>query len=200
MALGRWWPISMWKYEKKLQFPVNIKKKDIRLAKALSTQYGGPDGELAAGLRYLNQRYTMPDEKGKALLTDIGSEELGHAEMVATMVYQLLRDATIAELKAAGLDGHYSEHGRAPFPLNANGVQFSAKYFASKGDPIVDLYEDLAAEEKARITYEYLMDLTDDPEVLAPLAFLHHREIVHFDRFKNLLDEYLSQGIQKRIN
>jgi spore coat protein JC len=189
----------MWKYVKMLQFPINIKRKDVSLAKVIVTQYGGPDGELSAALRYLNQRYTMPDEKGKALLTDIGTEELGHAEMVATMVYQLLQGATLEELKAAGLDGHYSEHGRAPFPVNANGVQFSTKYFATKGDPIVDLYENLAAEEKARITYEYLMDLTDDPDVLAPLAFLHHREVVHFDRFKNLLDEYLARGIQKRI-
>jgi spore coat protein JC len=180
----------MWVYEKKLEFPVNIKSRDIKLAKVIVTQYGGPDGELAAGLRYLNQRYTMPDSKGKALLTDIGTEELGHAEMVATMVYQLLQGATIEEIKAAGLAGHYADHGKAPFPINGDGVQFTTKYIASKGDPIVDLYEDLAAEEKARITYEHLIQLTNDPDVIAPLKFLRDREVVHFDRFSELLNEY----------
>ncbi|MDD4036294.1 MAG: manganese catalase family protein [Bacilli bacterium] len=185
----------MWRYEKKLQFPVNIKNKDVRLAKSIVTQFGGPDGELAAALRYLSQRYTMPDERGKALLTDIGTEELAHVEMISAMVYQLIQDATIEELKAAGLDGYYADHGKGIYPINASGVPFSATYFASKGDPIVDLYEDLAAEEKARITYEYLMNLTNDPDVIAPLAFLHHREVVHFDRFKDLLDDYLKRGI-----
>jgi spore coat protein JC len=185
----------MWRYEKKLQFPVNIKSKDLRMAKAIITQLGGPDGELAASLRYLSQRYTMPDEKGKALLTDIGTEELAHVEMISAIVYQLMRGATIEELKMAGLDGYYADHGKGIYPINASGVPFSAKYFASKGDPIVDLYENLAAEEKARITYEYLMDLTDDPDIIAPLAFLHNREVVHFARFKDLLDDYLKKGI-----
>ncbi len=184
----------MWIYKKMLQYPVNIKRKDLRIAKALTTQYGGSNGELAAALRYLNQRYTMPDNKGKALLTDIGTEELGHAEIISTMVYQLLKDASIEEIKAAGLDGHYAEHNKALFPTDANGVPFTAAYFATTGDPIADLQEDLAAEQKARAVYENLMDLTNDPDVLAPLAFLRQREIIHFQRFLELYNDYKTQG------
>jgi len=186
----------MWAYQKRLQYPINIKSKDLRLAKYLVTQYGGSNGELAAALRYLNQRYTMPDEKGKALLTDIGTEELAHVEMISTMVYQLMKDATIDELKAAGMDPHYAEHGLALYPTDANGVPFTVAYFATTGDPLADLSEDMAAEQKARSTYEYLIDLTDDPEVLAPLRFLREREIVHFQRFGEALDiarDYLKQ-------
>jgi spore coat protein JC len=185
----------MWKYEKKLQYPVNIKNKDLRMAKFLITQYGGSNGELAAGLRYLNQRYTMPDEKGKALLTDIGTEELGHAEMIASMAYQLIKDATAEEMKAAGLGGHYAEHKNALYPTDANGVPFTVAYFATTGDPIADIQEDMAAEEKARAVYENLMNLTNDPDVLAPLSFLRQREIIHFARFKELYDEYKARGL-----
>jgi spore coat protein JC len=184
----------MWMYKKMLEYPINIKKKDLRMAKYLVTQYGGANGELAAALRYLNQRYTMPDEKGKALLTDIGTEELAHVEMISTMVYQLMKDATVEELKVAGLGGHYAEHGKALYPTDANGVPFSVAYFSTTGDPIADLQEDLAAEQKARAVYENLMHLTDDPDVLAPLAFLRQREIIHFQRFLELYNEYKAKG------
>ena len=186
----------MWKYEKRLQYPVNIKKKDLKLAKYLVTQYGGSNGELAAAFRYLNQRYTMPDNRGKALLTDIGTEELAHVEMISTMIYQLMKDATIEELKEAGLDSHYAEHSRAIYPTDANGVPFTVAYFATTGDPLADLSEDMAAEQKARATYENLINLTDDPDVIGPLLFLRQREIIHFARFKELFDEYKSKGIK----
>ena len=180
----------MWKYVKTLQYPVNIKKKDLRIAKYLVTQYGGANGELAAAWRYLNQRYTMPDEKGKALLTDIGTEELAHVEIISAMIYQLMKDATIEEIKKAGLDSHYAEHNKALYPTDANGVPFTVSYFATTGDPIADISEDMAAEQKARAVYENLIDLTDDPDVIGPLLFLRQREIIHFTRFKELYDEY----------
>lgn len=179
----------MWIYEKKLQHPVKIKSKDVKMAKFLITQYGGPDGELAAALRYLNQRYTMPTGKTKAILNDVGTEELAHVEMIATMVYQLLKDATIDELKEAGLGGHYAQHDRALFPVDANGVPFSATYFATLGDPITDLHEDMAAEQKARATYEHLITLTDDHDVKDVLKFLWAREIVHYQRFGEALQD-----------
>ncbi|HHX16665.1 MAG TPA: manganese catalase family protein [Mollicutes bacterium] len=185
----------MWKYEKKLQYPVNIKNKDLKMAKYLVTQYGGSNGELAAALRYLNQRYTMPDEKGKALLTDIGTEELSHVEIISAMVYQLMKDATPEELRAVDMGGHFAEHGNALYPTDANGVPFTVKYFATTGDPIADLQEDMAAEEKARAVYENLINLTNDPDVIAPLSFLRQREIIHFQRFKELHDEYKARGL-----
>lgn len=188
----------MFSYQKRLQYPVNITKKDLRMAKYLITQYGGSNGELAAALRYLNQRYTMPDNRGKALLTDIGTEELAHIEMISTMIYQLMKDATMEEIKAAGLDAHYAEHNRALYPTDANGMPFTVTYFATTGDPIADLQEDMAAEQKARAVYENLIDLTNDPDVIAPLVWLRQREIVHFARFKELHDAYLSEGITKK--
>ena len=180
----------MWKYEKKLQFPVNIKNKNIKMAKYLITQVGGSNGELAATLRYLNQRYTMPDEKGKALLSDIATEEMAHMEMVSTMIYQMLDGATIEELKKEGLSSQYTEHGYGIYPTDSNGVPFSSTYFAVTGDPLADLAEDMAAEQKARATYENLMNLTDDEDILAPLSFLRQREIIHYERFKALYEEY----------
>lgn len=180
----------MFKYEKMLEYPINIKKKDIKMAKNLLAQLGGPDGELSASLRYLCQRFTMPDDKGKALLSDIGTEELGHVEMISAMVEQLLRGASIDELKKNGLAGWYVSHKRGIFPADQNGVPYTSAYIQSTGDPIVDLQEDMAAEEKARATYENLMDLTDDEDILAPLSFLRQREVVHFNRFKELHDEY----------
>lgn len=180
----------MFSYNKRLQYPVNIKKKDLRMAKYLITQYGGANGELAAALRYLNQRYTMPDNKGKALLTDIGTEELAHVEMISTMVYQLMKDATMEEIRAAGLDSHYAEHSKALYPTDANGVPFSVTYFATTGDPLADISEDMAAEQKARAVYENLIDLTTDPDVIAPLLWLRQREIVHFERFRELFEHY----------
>ena len=180
----------MWKYVKTLEYPVNIKKKDLRMAKYLVTQYGGANGELAAAWRYLNQRYTMPDDKGRALLTDIGTEELAHVEIISTMIYQLMKDATLEELKEAGLDAHYAEHAKALFPTDANGMPFTVTYFATTGDPLADLSEDIAAEQKARAVYENLIDLTDDPDVIGPLLWLRQREIVHYARFKELFDYY----------
>jgi len=188
----------MWKYQKALQYPVNIRSKDLRMAKLLVTQYGGANGELAASLRYLNQRYTMPDDKGKALLTDIGTEELGHVEMICTMIYQLMKGATLEELKQYGLDAHYAEHNKSLYPTDANGVPFSVTYFASTGDPVADLSEDMAAEQKARAVYENLISLTDDPSILEPLLFLRQREIVHFNRFKELYDEYKAKGYDQK--
>ena len=180
----------MWKYVKTLEYPVNIKKKDLRMAKYLVTQYGGSNGELGAALRYLNQRYTMPDNRGKALLTDIGTEELAHIEMISTMIYQLTKDATIEELESVGLGSHYAEHNRALYPTDANGVPFTVQYFATTGDPIADLYEDMAAEQKARAVYENLIDMTNDQDVIDVLLWLRQREIVHFNMFKDLATIY----------
>ena len=184
----------MWAYEKRLQYPINIKKKNLKMAKLLVTQYGGSNGELAAALRYLNQRYTMPDDKGRALLTDIGTEELAHVEMIQTMINQLLKDASFEELKNAGLDSHYAEHKKALYPTDANGVPFTVTYFATTGNPLADLMEDMAAEEKARAVYENLIDLAEDEDIIAPLLWLRQREVVHFNRFKSLYEEYKNKG------
>ncbi len=184
----------MFKYEKILEYPINVKRKDLKMAKLLITQFGGPDGELSASLRYLTQRFSMPDERGKALLTDIGCEELGHVEMICTMVNQLIKGATIEELKENNLDSWYAQHNTGLFPMDTNGVPYTSAYIASTGNPIVDLQEDMAAEEKARATYENLMDLTNDESLLAPLSFLRQREVVHYNRFKELLDYYKQKG------
>ena len=180
----------MFSYHKRLQYPVNIKKKDLRMAKYLVTQYGGANGELGAALRYLNQRISMPDDKGRALLNDIGTEELGHVEMLEAMIHQLTKDATLEELKEAGLDTNYAEHAKALFPTDAAGVPFTTAYFATTGDPLADIAEDMAAEQKARAVYENLIDLTDDPDVIGPLLWLRQREIVHYARFKELFEYY----------
>ena len=171
----------MWTYNKVLEYPINIKQTDPRLAKVIISQYGGPDGELAASLRYLSQRFGMPDQTAKAVLNDIGTEELAHLEMVGTIVHQLTKNATIEELDV--------------YPVSAAGVPFTASYIAAKGDPIANLQEDLAAEQKARATYEKLIDLCrDNPDVLDPLKFLRQREIVHFQRFGETL-----RGIQDKL-
>lgn len=182
----------MWKYEKKLEYPINIKKKDLRMAKALLSQYGGPYGEMAASLQYLNQRYTMPDDKGKALLTDIGTEELAHVEMIATMAYQLSKGATLTEINEEHLEGSFAIGDNALTPTDPNGIPFTAAYTSTTGDYIADLESDMAAEQRARATYEHLMDLTNDPDVLGPLSFLRQREIIHYQRFKELRNYYLS--------
>ena len=184
----------MWKYVKTLEYPVNIKKKDLRMAKYLVTQYGGANGELAAAWRYLNQRYTMPDDKGKALLTDIGTEELAHVEIISTMIYQLMKDASLDEIREAGLDSHYAEHGKGLYPTDANGVPFTVTYFATTGDPVADISEDMAAEQKARAVYENLINLTTDQDVIDVLLFLRQREIIHFNRFRELYEEYTKKG------
>lgn len=182
----------MWLYEKKLQYPVRISKPDVKMARFIITQYGGPDGELSAALRYLNQRYTMPTERAKGLLTDIGTEELAHMEVVATIVFKLLKDAPIEEIKKADLGGHYAQHNRALFWNDANGVPWIAAYVQATGDPITDLHEDMAAEQKARTTYEHLITLSDDPDVKDVLRFLREREIVHFQRFGEALNHVRS--------
>lgn len=181
----------MWKYVKKLEYPICISKPNPKLAKCILTQCGGPGGELAASLQYLTQRYNMPDDLGKSLLTDIGTEELGHVEMIQTMVYQLLKDATIEDMKEAGLEGYYAQNGFDIALTDAVGVPFTTTYVSLVGDYMADLESDMAAEQKARATYEHLMDLTDNPEVLAPLAFLREREIIHYQRFKELKEHYL---------
>lgn len=188
----------MWKYIKKLEYPVNIQKKNLEMAKVLLAQYGGPDSEFGAAMRYLNQRYTMPDEKGMALLTDIGTEELAHIEMIATMIYQCMKGATIEELKEAGLCGQYVQHDHAVFPVDANGVAFTSAYIETTGDWRSDLESDMAAEQRARTTYEHLMNMTTDPDILAPLSFLRQREIVHYQRFKELKEYYENKNNIKK--
>ena len=188
----------MWMYEKRLEYPINVTKKDINMAKYIVTQLGGPYGELGAALRYLQQRYTLPDGYGKSLLTDIATEELGHVEMISTLVTQLTKDASIKELEEAGLGKNYAQHGLGVFPSDTFGVPFSAGGIGITGDVIADISEDMAAEEKARVTYEHLMDLTKDEKVLQVLAFLRQREIVHFDKFKELYDHYVKLGYKHK--
>jgi spore coat protein JC len=177
----------MWVYQKMLEYPVKIKNANPQMAKFIITQYGGPDGELAASLRYLSQRFSMPTKETRAVLNDIGTEELAHLEMVGTMVYQLTKGVPAKNLKELGLGAYYSDHDHAVYPVNASGVPFTAAYIQSKGDPIADLHEDLAAEQKARATYENLINLADDPDVIDPLRFLREREVVHFQRFGEAL-------------
>ena len=185
----------MWTYNKVLEYPINIKCKNPKLAKFIISQYGGPDGELAASLRYLSQRFGMPDQKSKAILNDIGTEEISHLEMVGTIVHQLIEGCNAEELEKAGLGAYYTDRGTDIFPQSAGGTPFTAAYIACKGDPIADLQEDLSAEQKARATYEKLIDLCkDDPDVIDPLRFLRQREIVHFQRFGEAL-----RGVQDKL-
>ena len=184
----------MFKYVKHLNYPINIQKKDLKMAKLLLTQLGGANGELAASLRYFCQKFTMPDEKGKSLLNDIATEELGHCEMISTMIHQLTQNATIEELKANGLESLYTEHGKGIYPTDSFGNPFTVTYFAVTGDIIADLSEDMAAEQKARATYENLINLTNDKDIIGVLFFLRQREIVHFNRFKELYDYYKQKG------
>jgi spore coat protein JC len=177
----------MWFYEKKLQYPAKVGRANLQMAKYLITQYGGPDGELAASMRYLTQRYTMPVPQAKGTLTDIGTEELAHLEIVATLVYKLMDGASVEEIKRAGLGAYYADHDKALYFVNGEGVPWTAAYIQSKGDPIADLHEDMAAEEKARSTYEWLINLSDDPDLNDTLRFLRQREVVHFQRFGETL-------------
>ena len=177
----------MFYYEKKLQYPVRVSTCNPMLAKFLIEQYGGADGELAAALRYMNQRYTIPD-KVIGLLNDISMEEFSHLEMIATMIYKLTKDATPEQMKAAGLGDHYVNHDRALFYQNASGVPWTASYIQAKGDPIADLYEDIAAEEKARATYQWIIDVSDDPDLNDGLRFLREREVVHSLRFREAVE------------
>ena len=179
--------VNMFKYVKHLSYPVNVSKKDLKMAKLIITQVGGYAGELGATLRYFHQKFTMPDEKGRALLNDIATEEMGHLEMVNTIVSQLMKDATLDEIKEAGLESFYTEHGKGVFPMNANGVSFNADTFAVTGNPLADLSEDMAAEQKARSTYDNVLRLIKDPDVCEPIKFLRAREIVHYQRFGEAL-------------
>ena len=180
----------MFKYFKKLEYPINITKKDLNMAKYIITGLGGSAGELAAATRYFIQSFSMPDEKSKALLIDIATEELAHVEMISTMFKQLVKDASIDELKEYGLSEYYTEHGKGVYPINALGASFTADYIASTGNFVVDLAEDMAAEEKARASYESMIDLTDNEELINPLLFLRQREVIHYNRFKELYDKY----------
>ena len=177
----------MFVYEKKLQYPVKIKNPNPKLAAVIISQYGGPDGELGASLRYLSQRYSMPYAELKGLLTDIGTEELGHLEMVGTIVHQLTRNLSDEDIRTAGFDAYFVDHTLGVYPQSAAGVPFTAAYFQSKGDPITDLTEDLAAEQKARSTYDNILRMCEDPDVRDPIKFLRQREIVHFQRFGEAL-------------
>ena len=177
----------MWTYERKLQYPINIKNPNPAMAKFIITQYGGPDGEIGASLRYLSQRYSMPYRKVAGVLTDIGSEELGHFEMVSTIVHQLTRNMTIEQIKEAGFEDYFVDHTSGVYAQAAAGFPFDALCFASKGDAITDLTEDMAAEQKARTTYDNILRMVDDPDVIEPIKFLRQREVTHFQRFGEAL-------------
>ena len=185
----------MYYYVKSLQYPINIRNRNPRLAKVIISQYGGPDGELGASLRYLSQRFGMPDQKSKAILNDVGTEELAHLEMVGTLVHQLTDGASPEEMEAAGMGPYYTDHGWGVYPQAAAGFPNTASSIAVKGDPIADLTEDLAAEQKARATYEKLIDLCkDDSDVVDVLRYLREREVVHFQRFGEALN-----GVQEKL-
>ena len=173
----------MWIYEKKLQYPVKIANPNPRLAGQIITALGGPDGETGAAMRYLNQRYTMPDGRVIGVLTDIGTEEIGHQEMVASLVYQLTRNLTPDEIIAGGFDKYYVDHGAGIFPASASGVPFCAMAIVSKEDSLASIHEDLAAEQKARAMYDNILRLCDDPDVADVIKFLRQREVVHYQRF-----------------
>lgn len=177
----------MWSYERRLQFPVNIKEPNAKLAQVIISQFGGPDGELAASMRYLSQRYSMPYREVAGLLTDIGTEELAHMEMVSAIVHQLTRNLSMEEIEKSGFANYYVDHTIGVWPTAAAGIPFNACEFQVKGDPITDLTEDLAAEQKARSTYENILRLITEPDVCEPIKFLRAREIVHFQRFGEAL-------------
>ena len=182
----------MWNYEKRLQFPINIKETCPKTASLIISQFGGPDGELSASMRYLSQRYSMPCKEVGGLLTDIGTEELGHMEIICSMIYQLTKNLTAEQAKTAGFDAYYIDHTTGLWPTAAAGIPFSASAFQSKGDAITDLTEDLAAEQKARTTYDNLIRVITNPDVREPLKFLRAREVVHFQRFGEALEKVKS--------
>ena len=177
----------MWSYNKKLQYPVKIKNPNPKFAQIIISQYGGPDGEMAASLRYLSQRYSMPYPELKGLLTDIGTEELAHFEMIGAMVHQLTRELSEEQIKQQGFAEYFVDHTTGVYPVAASGVPFTAAYIGVKGDVITDLHEDLAAEQKARTTYDNILRLIDDPDIREPIKFLREREIVHYQRFGEAL-------------
>ena len=173
----------MWQYEKKLQYPVKIANPNPKYAQIIISQYGGPDGELGASMRYLSQRYSMPYDELKGILTDVGTEELAHMEMISAMVYQLTRNLSKDEIVKSGFDKYFVDHTTGVYPIAASSLPWRAEYIGVKGDVLTDLHEDLAAEQKARTTYDNLLRLIDDPDVRDPLKFLREREIVHYQRF-----------------
>ena len=177
----------MWIYDRKLQYPVKIKNPNAGYAKIIISQLGGPDGEIGASMRYLNQRYSMNNKKIAGILTDVGTEELAHLEMIGAILHQLTRNLSVEEIKKAGLDPYFIDHTTGVYPIAASGVPFDMKYVGVKGDPIADLNEDLAAEQKARVTYDNLLRLIDDPDVRDPLKYLRQREVVHYQRFGDAL-------------
>ena len=177
----------MWNYEKRLQYPINITTPNAKIAQIIMSQYGGPDGEMGASMRYLSQRYSMPDRRVCGVLTDIGTEELAHLEMVASIVRQLTKGLSAEELEAAGFAPYYVDHTSGIWPQAAGGIPFNACEFQSKGDALTDLFEDMAAEQKARTTYDNILRLVKDPDVCDPIRFLREREIVHFQRFGEAL-------------
>lgn len=177
----------MWVYEKRLEYPVKIANTNPKLAKMIITQYGGPDGELGASLRYLSQRYSMPYPELKAILTDIGTEELAHLEMIGAIVYQLTKDLTPEEIKQAGFQDYFVDHTTGVYPNSASGIPYNALSMQVKGDTITDLHEDMAAEQKARTTYDNILRFCDDPDVRDPIKFLREREVVHYQRFGEAL-------------
>jgi spore coat protein JC len=177
----------MWNYEKRLEFPVNIKEPNAKLAEVIISQYGGPDGEMGASMRYLSQRYAMPYKEVAGVLTDIGTEELAHLEMVATIVHQLTRNLSMEEIENSGFANYYVDHTVGVWPQAASGMPFSSATFQVTGDVITDLVEDMAAEQKARTTYDNILRLIKEPDVCEPIKFLREREIVHFQRFGEAL-------------
>ena len=183
----------MWTYDKKLQYPVKIARTNPATAKIIMAQLGGPDGELAASQRYLSQRYAMPVKEVKGILTDIGTEEMAHMEIVSAIIHQLTRDMTPEQIKKAGFSEYFVNHTAGIWPSDATGVPFTSAYFQSKGDPITDLNEDLAAEQKARTTYDNILRLVDDPDVRDPIKFLREREIVHYQRFGESLRKIIDK-------
>lgn len=189
----------MFVYEKRLQYPVKIKNTNPRLAAIIISQYGGPDGELGASLRYLSQRYSMPFAEQKGLLTDIGTEELGHLEMVGSIVHQLTRSLTEKQMQEGGFAPYFVDHSAGIYPTAASGFPWNAASMAVKGDPIADLTEDLAAEQKARVTYDNILRLSDDPDVNDVIKFLRQREIVHFQRFGEALQKLRERLDQKNV-
>ena len=189
----------MFVYEKRLQYPVKIKNTNPRLAAIIISQYGGPDGELGASLRYLSQRYSMPFAEQKGLLTDIGTEELGHLEMVGSIVHQLTRSLTEKQMQEGGFAPYFVDHSAGVYPTAASGFPWNAASIAVKGDPIADLTEDLAAEQKARVTYDNILRLSDDPDVNDVIKFLRQREIVHFQRFGEALQKLRERLDQKNV-
>ena len=178
----------MWLYDKKLQYPVKIKNPNPAYAKIIISQLGGPDGEMGASTRYHSQRYTMPYDEVTAILTDIGTEELAHVEMVCAIVSQLTRNLTMDEIKRTGFDTYFVDHTAGIYPISAAGIPFDAKYIGVKGDVIADLTEDLAAEQKARVTYDNILRLVDDPDVTDVIKYLRQRELTHFQRFGDALE------------